>query len=379
MTRFGFLSTYPPTRCGLATFTAALATAISSNGSDESLIVRVDDGVPAGPSIPGARLQIAMTLHPGDPEGRDAAADLLNACDVVVVQHEYGIYGGADGEEIIDLLALLRPPRIVVMHTVLPAPTAHQRLVTAQIIENADAVVAMTATGMRMLSDQYGVSEERLSLIPHGVEEWTSQIDSTPSERPVLLTWGLLGPGKGIEWVIRALAELTDLRPLPLYRVLGQTHPKVVLDSGERYRRSLWALADELGLGGSVEIDGRYRESDELAEEVSRADIVVLPYDSRDQATSGVLVEAVAAGKLVIATRFPHAVELLTAGGGVLVTHEDPAEIAGAIRLLLGDLRLSKAEASRVRRAAAPTGWTEIAERYRELAAVLSLVVGVTR
>lgn len=380
MTLFGFLSTYPPTRCGLATFTAALATAVSSNGTDECLVVRVDDGVPAGPSLSSPRLRVRdQMLKPGSVADRDAAVEALGACDVVVVQHEYGIYGGPDGDEIVDLLERVRVPRVVVMHTVLPAPTPHQRSVTARIVENSEIIVAMTATAAGLLADEYGVPDERLRMIPHGVEEWTTHVSTAHSARPVLLTWGLLGPGKGIEWVVRALASMKDLHPQPLYRVLGQTHPKVVLDEGERYRRSLWALADELGVTGSVEIDAHYLESDELAEQVAGADIVVLPYDSHDQATSGVLVEAVAAGKLVIATRFPHAMEMLAEGGGALVDHQDPEAIAAAVRELLEDPRHALAAAARARETASATGWNSIADRYRELAAELSMLAGIRR
>ncbi|MCS3444586.1 glycosyltransferase [Microbacterium phyllosphaerae] len=374
MTLFGFLSTYPPTRCGLATFTAALATAVASNGVDECLVVRVDDGVPAGPSATTARLRVVPEmLKPGSAADREAALAALDACDVVVIQHEYGIYGGPDGEEIVDLLERLRTPRIVVMHTVLPSPTAHQRSVTARIIENSDVVVAMTSTAASLLSHEYGVPDERLRMIPHGVDEWRVPVSSAHSSRPVLLTWGLLGPGKGIEWVIRALATMKELTPQPVYRVLGQTHPKVVREDGERYRRSLWALADELGVGGAVEIDPRYLEMDELAEQVAAADIVVLPYDSHDQATSGVLVEAMAAGKLVVATRFPHAIEMLAGGGGALVAHQDPDAIASAVRGLLEDPRLAMDAAARSRDLTSVTGWNSIADRYRALAAELSM------
>ncbi|MCI1020132.1 glycosyltransferase [Microbacterium sp. C5A9] len=377
MTLFGFLSTYPPTRCGLATFTAALASAIATDDRDRCIVVRVDDGVPADVAVSSERLRVVdRMLQPGSPAGREAAAEALADCDVVIVQHEYGIYGGADGDEIVDLLQRLRVPRVVVMHTVLPTPTAHQRSVTEQIIENSEIVVAMTSTAADLLAEQYGVPDERLRLIPHGVDEWTTHIDVVQSERPVLLTWGLLGPGKGIEWVIRALAAMKDLDPQPVYRVLGQTHPKVLLESGEQYRRSLWALADDLGVSASVEIEARYQQPDELAREVAGADIVMLPYDSHDQATSGVLVEAVAAGRPVIATRFPHATELLADGGGALVAHRSPGEIAAAVRMLLADPAHVLADVELARALGSVTSWGGVAERYRDLAIELAMVGG---
>ncbi len=374
MTRFGFVSTYPPTRCGLATFTAALATAISASGDDVCDVVRVDDLVPAGPSLNTASVRVVGDLLPGDRSGRALAADRLNDTDVVVIQHEYGIYGGRDGEEVLDLMAQVKAPTIVVMHTVLPSPTPHQRSVTTLIGERADAVIAMTHTAMTLLVDLYEVPPSKVQLIPHGVAWAPAVVLASSHLRPTILTWGLLGPGKGIEWGIRAMALLQDLDPAPVYRVLGQTHPKVVIDQGEQYRRSLSLLVDELGIKGDVQIDGRYRESAELALEVAAADLVLLPYESRDQATSGVLVEAVAAGKLVIATRFPHSIELLSQGGGVLVGHENPAEIAEAIRSALDDPARAIAAQAVARESARANSWGVVAETYKALAVDLASV-----
>jgi len=226
---------------------------------------------------------------------------------------------------------------------------------------------------MALLIDLYDVAPAKVHLIPHGVAWAPAAVQSTHA-RPRILTWGLLGPGKGIEWGIRAMTLLTDLDPAPLYRVLGQTHPKVVIEQGENYRRSLTLLVDALGLKGDVQIDGRYRESAELAAEVAAADLILLPYDSRDQATSGVLVEAVAAGKLVIATQFPHSIELLSQGGGVLVDHERPDQIAGAIRDALADPARALAAQAVARESARANSWSAVAESYQTLASDLARV-----
>jgi glycosyltransferase involved in cell wall biosynthesis len=210
-----------------------------------------------------------------------------------------------------------------------------------------------------------------VQVIPHGVDAWVAGAPTQPSTRPVVLTWGLLGPGKGIEWGIRALAELTSLVPRPIYRILGQTHPKVLLEHGEAYRTSLLALADRLGVGEDVEIDGRYQDVDDLAAQVAAADLVLLPYDSREQVTSGVLTEAVAAGKLVIATRFPHALELLSGGKGMLVEQCRPDEIAQAIRDAILDPLLAATAAARAQEAVRADSWSNVGERYRALSAQL--------
>jgi glycosyltransferase involved in cell wall biosynthesis len=334
---------------------------------DESVVVRVDDLVPAGPSEPGPDINVVGVLRPADPAGVRRAVAVFDECDVVVVQHEFGIYGGPDGDEVLSVLAALRRPSIVVLHTVLSKPTRHQRSVIMRIAELAHYLVVMTHAAADILTTAYGISASRVSLIPHGAEPWAPVAPSRVSARPVVLTWGLIGPGKGIEWGIRAIAELSDMDPAPVYRVLGQTHPKVRLDHGEQYRRSLIALADELGVAGRTQIEGGYLTLEQLAGEVASADVVLLPYDSRDQTTSGVLAEAVAAGKLVIATRFPHARELLGAGGGILVGHERPREIADAIRASIHDPGLALQATENARAAAESASWPVVAEAYRAL------------
>jgi glycosyltransferase involved in cell wall biosynthesis len=186
-----------------------------------------------------------------------------------------------------------------------------------------------------------------------------------------VLTWGLLGPGKGIEWGIRALAERGAPSVRPRYVVAGQTHPKVVLENGEAYRDSLRQLTRELDLEGDVVFDDRYRDASQLAALVSDADVVLLPYDSREQTTSGVLMEAISAGRPVIATRFPHALEMLSGGAGILVDHENPAQIAAALsdviehRDLVAGMRMAAAEET------LETAWDEVGARYRRLGADL--------
>ena len=365
MPSFSFLSTYPPTRCGLATFTQALATAMVGEDDVRARIVRAMDfdDAPAIASI-GSRSTIVGELHRGDPgSGRDAAR-MLSASDAVIVQHEYGIYGGRDGDEILPVLAGLTAPSIVVLHTVLPAPTRHQREVLEKVARLAGAVVVMTETARQLLAEHYTVDAHKVSVIPHGVADWSAVTVAPHPERRTMLTWGLIGPGKGIEWGIRAMAELAVTEPLLHYVVAGQTHPKVVDREGERYRESLQRLIVELGLEDRVTLDARYLEAPQLASYVASADIVLLPYDTREQVTSGVLAEAVAAGKDVIATTFPHSIELLANGVGKLVEHEDPAAIAGAARAILHRAK----PVDHHRALAVDVSWPAVAAEYRLLA-----------
>lgn len=372
MSGYSFLSTYPPTRCGLATFTESLATAIAHEVGADSRVVRMMDELARPATAPiGTRTMIVDELDSTgaahEPDFRRAAQSLSRG-EVAVIQHEYGIFGGADGADVIRVMEHLTVPSVVVLHTVLDAPTAGQRAVLERVAALAGAVVVMTEAARTRLAG-YDIDPRIVSVIPHGVADWTDSVRARAAHRTVL-TWGLIGPGKGIEHGIRAFARLAATEPDVHYRVSGQTHPKVLAHDGDGYRESLHALVDDLGLRSRVTIDGQYLDAAQLAAQVGAADAVLLPYDSRNQVTSGVLVEAIAAGKPVVATAFPHAVELLGAGVGVVVAHEDPAAIAEGLRAVLA-WRPAGGRTSAP--APAPgTSWAEVALRYREAAAPLA-------
>jgi glycosyltransferase involved in cell wall biosynthesis len=366
--RYGFLSTYPSTECGLATFTAALLAELRDGSSATAVgVVRIVDRPRRS-----TRAEVVHHLVTGSPGGEAEAAAILNNFDVVVVQHEYGIYGGPDGDQILAILQRVTVPVIVVLHTVLVAPTPHQREVLERVVAMADAVVTMTPTARRRLFDGYKVDRDRVALIPHGAPDNRSPgRQGTAESRPTILTWGLLGPGKGVEWAIDALAELRDLDPVPRYLVVGETHPKVVEREGEAYRHSLVARAAAGGVGHLVEFEARYLDVPALNRVVAGADVVILPYDSREQVTSGVLVEALAAGKPVIATGFPHAVELLGGGTGLVVPHGDSAAMARALRRVLTEPGLAPRMSAQAAALAPQLLWPAVADRYRNLAGSL--------
>jgi glycosyltransferase involved in cell wall biosynthesis len=265
-------------------------------------------------------------------------------------------------------------PIIAVLHTVLAHPTAGQRAVLEAVGALAASIVVMTATARALLLRHYAVPVRKVVLIPHGVHE-ARVAPPTHARGRNVLTWGLIGPGKGIEWGIRAMGRLADAeadaddRAPAHYTVLGETHPKVLAHEGERYRDHLHSVIDELGLHDSVTLDDRYLDADSLALAVAAADVVLLPYDSREQVTSGVLVEAIAAGLPVVATAFPHAIELLDRGPGIVVEHEDPAAIAAALLTVFQGR--APTGASDVVPAVADATWAEVAERYAVLAAEL--------
>lgn len=365
-TRFGVLSTFPPTQCGLATFSSALATHLIDAGADVSVVRVVDSPQPPVPLV-------SHQLVTGAPGAARAAAAALDACDVALVQHEYGIFGGPDGADVLDVLARVHVPVITVLHTVLESPTPHQHEVLAKVVAASSVVVTMTEAGRRRLIAGWGVDPGSVTVIAHGARDNRGPDETVTPARtaPTVLTWGLLGEGKGIEWALEGLAGLADLRPRPTYRIVGETHPKVVERDGEAYRERLERLVDRLGIASMVQFDARYLDVPTLQRIVRSADVVLLPYDSPDQVTSGVLTEAVVAGKPVVSTAFPHAVELLSGGAGILVPRRDPSAIGAALRRVLTEPGLAASMAAASRAAAPGLLWGAVAEQYVVLASDL--------
>jgi glycosyltransferase involved in cell wall biosynthesis len=365
----GVLSTYPPTQCGLATFSAALIEQLNLSPGTAGVVRIVDQPE----SRSGA--EVAAHLVNGSAGSVAAAVRRLNGFEAVVVQHEYGIYGGPDGCDVIDIVAGVTVPTIIVLHTVLQEPTPRQRRILRWLVESADVVVTMTETARQRLVASYSADPDAVVVIPHGAidhgraDAGAARAELLSTGRPLVLTWGLLGPGKGIEWAIDAMPGLTDLRPR--YLVLGKTHPKVLQRDGEEYRESLARRADVRGVADVVELDDRYLGVGELADLVQRADVVLLPYDSREQVTSGVLIEAVAAGRPVVSTAFPHAVELLGDGTGLVVPQRDPVALQAALRRALGEPGLADDMAERAGRKAPDLLWGAVAARYQRIVASL--------
>jgi glycosyltransferase involved in cell wall biosynthesis len=371
---FGILSTFPPTACGIATFSAALAAGLIAGGATVD-VVRCNEADDVEDPL------VVASMGIGGPGTSLAAIEALNRTDVAIVQHEYGIYGGRDGDEVLEVLDALSVPCVVVAHTVVRRPTAHQRWVLERVCDAADAVVVMTEHARRHLVRDFDVDPRRVSVISHGA---TTPPDGSSDawDRPAggrlrLLTWGLLGPGKGIEWAIDAMAMLADVRPLPSYLVAGATHPKVRATDGEAYREMLQRRCWSTRAVRSVTFDESYRDLAALTRMIGRADLVVLPYDSEDQVTSGVLVDAVACGRPVVATAFPHAVELLSDGAGVVVPQRDAAAIADVVGGLVEHPEHLELMAAACRRLAPDLSWPVVAGRYDELATSL-LAAGVT-
>ena len=409
------VGTYPPTQCGLATFTRSSAMAMSQDRR-VGVIELLD--VPRG----NAASIVAGSWLRGNRQSMLAAAAALRTFDAVILEHEFGIYGGTDGDEALDLARLLPIPIVSVIHTVLEQPSSHQRFILEELTQRCDAVVTLTETGRRRLLSSISIEPSKVFVIPHGAHEVrsrystftggsvsflqmlkpseelgnqsTSVSSSNPSSSPmkwdrsnlpfanlvwpatqqpkrdqpkVILTWGLLGPGKGLEYAIDALALLKDLGQAPEYWIVGETHPKVREASGEAYRESLVNRAIEAGVRHLVKFFGGYRDLTALHELIMQADLVVLPYESREQVTSGVLVEAIAAGLPVVATDFPHARELLVQGCGLVVQHDDPKAMAAAIQEVLTNESLHFRLCAAARRIGPSLYWPEVGRSFGAL------------
>jgi len=300
------------------------------------------------------------------------AADFLNfnCNDLVCLQHEYGIYGGVAGSHILSLLRKLKMPVVTTLHTVLREPDLNQRAVLEEIASLSDRLIVMSEQAAQMLHEVYAVPTNKIDVIPHGVPDLPFMDpnyfkDGLGTEgKSVLLTFGLLSPNKGIENVISALPAILASHPEVVYVVSGATHPHLRRKEGERYRKSLLALAQSLGVADHLILSNRFVSAEELIQHVGAADIYLTPYRHEAQATSGTLATAMGAGKAIISTPYWHAKELLAEGRGILVPFEDPGAIANAVLGLLNCEAERHAMRKRAYLHSRSTTWPNTARAY---------------
>ena len=337
--RVAVLGNHLPRQCGIATFTTDLSNAIVSVGPDlDCFVLAMNDGrhQHAYPS------RVRFELADNDLGAYTRAADFLNinAVDVISVQHEYGIFGGKAGAHLLTMLRELRMPIVTTLHTILAAPNLHQRRVMDELTMLSDRLVVMTNGGAELLREVHGVSEEKIDVIPHGIPNvpFSGSKNRLGVEgRPLILTFGLLSPDKGIEYVIDALPTVLSHYPDAVYIVLGATHPHLIERQGETYRLMLEDRSKRLGVDGNVIFHNRFVSQAELSEFLAAADIYITPYLNPEQITSGTLAYALGAGKALISTPYRYAQELLADGRGILVAPKDSSAIATEIVGLLDD------------------------------------------
>jgi glycosyltransferase involved in cell wall biosynthesis len=353
------VTTFPPTRCGIARFSDSLLRALDARGQPVSVARLV------GPrDTPSSDHRVLVEFDPSSAIGIERARKVLSRYSAVIVQHEFGIYGPSDGEAVVDLVADLETRVMTVLHTVPFRPSPNQRRILEELAAHSDVVSVPSHSARVALEDVYGISAAGVAVLPHG-SAWTP-VDPRPGIRRRLLTWGLLGPGKGIERAFAALAPLRLLSPAPQYQVVGQIHPNILRRQGPAYRESLVQLADDLNVADMVEFDDSYQSEESLYRTVTEADVIVLPYDNDEQVCSGVLTEAITAGRPVVATNFPHARELLGSGAGILVDHDDIEGMTAAIRQLLTDDFAYRRAVEEARSVAHRLSWSTIARRHIE-------------
>lgn len=369
--RLGFIGNYVPRQCGIATFTADLAEALAAEFPNVDCFALAMNDLEQGYNYPE---RVRFEVAEREASSYRRAADFLNInnVDVVSVQHEYGIFGGKAGSHILALLRELRMPVVTTLHTILREPNSHQREVMDELIELSEKLVVMSEKGLEFMQEVHNVPAGKMELIHHGIPD--APLEDTEAYKDdlgvggdkVLLTFGLLGPDKGIENVISALPKILERHPETVYIIVGATHPNIRAHHGETYRQSLEHLAQDLGVDDHVIFHNRFVSNEELKGFLAAADIYITPYLKPEQITSGTLAYAVGSGKAVISTPYWYAAELLADGRGVLVPWRDPDSIADAVNELLGDDKKRKEMQQRAFQLGREMVWPYVARRYME-------------
>ncbi len=369
--RVALMGSFAPRKCGIATFTADIRDQLAEFhphiGAD---VYALDD-----PSHNLTYAGVETTIACDDPASYRAAAKAINASsvDAVWLQHEYGIFGGSDGEMVLELVDRIAAPLIVTLHTVLSEPSTRQRAIIDRLAARASRIMVMAQNSRDLLVTQHNVDPARIAVIEHGApdrpfdrrEARKSQLGHVGKN--VLMTFGLLGPGKGIERVIEALPAIVAYHPETVYRIVGATHPNLLAREGEAYRQRLVALAEELDVADKVQWEDRFFDSGELLDQLEECDIYLTPYPNLQQSTSGTLSYAVALGKAVVSTPYIHARELLGDGVGVLIEPNDTLAIARAVSGLLDDPERLAATQRRAYARGRRTIWPCFAEASADL------------
>ncbi len=366
-----FLGDYVPRRCGIATFTADICEAIAAEFPETQCIVGSVNDRAEGYDYP-PRVRFEIDEHELDSYRRAAEFLNINNVEIVSVQHEFGIYGGAAGSHLLTFLREVRKPVVTTLHTVLREPNDDQRAVMKQLDELSNRFIVMAERGRQFLETIYGVAPDKIDQIPHGVIDMPF-IDSSffkdvfgVEGKTVLLTFGLLSPNKGIEYVIEALPDILAQHPDVMYLVLGATHPQLLAREGETYREKIEKLAIERGVAGNVIFYNRYVTLEELKEFIGAADIYITPYLNEAQITSGTLAYTFGSGKAVISTPYWHAQELLAEERGILVPFRDSRAIADGVKHFLSNPTRMTAMRKRAWKAGREMIWPVVARRYME-------------
>jgi glycosyltransferase involved in cell wall biosynthesis len=377
--RVAFVGTYPPRECGIGTFTYDLVNAFDSiDATRLSTVVAMNDyGQMYDYDLHDYQGRVRWQIDADDPDSYTEVADEINRSriQVVNIQHEYGIYGGQDGEYILNFMRRLDKPIVLTMHTVLAHPEGHFKEVTQALLDEASAVVVLAQSAVPLILNNYVLPPDRLHMIPHGIPNFTRKESIRRrtkkllglGDQPLLSTFGLIGPSKAIEYVIEALPSIVEKNPKAQYLVIGETHPHIRQREGEAYRNGLMERAKELGVQKHVRFNNRFLSNSELIRYLAATDVYVMAYLGKEQIVSGTLAYAVGCGKAVVATPFVYAEEMLANGRGIIVPFRDSTAIADAVNSLLTDRKKLLAVEEKAYRYSRNMVWANVARAYLEL------------
>ncbi|HEX7482771.1 MAG TPA: glycosyltransferase family 4 protein [Candidatus Bathyarchaeia archaeon] len=367
--RIGYFSTYPPRECGIANFTKDLIDAICDLNEFKHSVIAINE---KGALYDYDR-RVKWNIDRDDAQDYVKAAEYVNSSNIqlLVVQHEFGLYGGDYGEHIKLFLDNVKKPVITTLHTVQPNFDKKAIEVLKYIVERSEAIIVIAHAAIDMLKRQ-GIPTKKCIVIPHGCPS----IDCTNNksikeslgleDRLVASTFGLISSGKGIEYAIRALPEVIKKEPRIIYLIIGETHPEVRKNEGEKYRNELTRLVSELGLEEHVRFTNRFITKRELTKFLQATDIYITPYISPNQISSGTLIYALGAGKAVVSTPYYHAIEVLANDRGILCKFEDSASIAEGINRFLDENFRSEVQ-RRAYKYSRRFLWKNVAKKYLNL------------
>ncbi len=370
--RVHLVGTYPPMRCGIAEYTYELARALASRGLTVGVIA-IDEGFVDYMAYPE---EVELILRRDDLSSYQLAAEYVNrtGSDLVCVQHEYGIFGGRWGWYILEFMEAVDCPLVTTLHTVLPNPDKHLKKVTEALVELSDAVTVMSHSAYKVLSEYYDVDLHKIRVIPHGVVGSLPNLSRKRLRKElgvtdnfVLLTIGLLGPNKGVEYAIMAMPRIVEHIHNALYLVVGETHPKIRALYGEKYRVMLMRLTRELGLEDHVRFINHFLTKEDYIRYIVASDVVLLPYLDRNQVSSGALSYAFSYGRVIVSTPFLYAEELLSEGRGILCRFKDPDSIADSVIKVAKDPYLRASIEANVARHSAYLRWDVVVSRLISL------------